>query len=217
LLERGDLQARHGRWVVPDESKLHLPTRVRAVVGQRLSRLQTVSREILQEASVLGQSFTFDQLQRMIGRSEKELDAALDEAAKAGIIREAGADGYTFNSALIRQSVYEQLSVRQRGRLHMAAGAALEQEPSAGRSRRAAELSWHFLQGDDRKRALSYAIIAGDEAEARGTGAGCPRAGRWRTATVMTCTHGLGVAGGRQRCPNSASCGRLSGLVTSPG
>jgi class 3 adenylate cyclase/tetratricopeptide (TPR) repeat protein len=166
LVERGDLQARHGRWAVPDLTKLHVPTRVRAVVGQRLSRLQPVSREILQEASVLGQTFTFDHLQRVLARDEEELDAALDEAAKAGIIREVGADGYAFNYSLIRQTMYEQLSSRRRRRLHLAAGTALEQELSTSQSGRGAELAWHFLQGDDRERALSYAIIAGDEAEA---------------------------------------------------
>ena len=58
------------------------------------------------------------------------------------------------------------LPVRRRVRLHLLAAEALERLPEAAREKRAAELAWHFLQADEGRRALPYAMVAGDQAEA---------------------------------------------------
>jgi tetratricopeptide (TPR) repeat protein len=48
--------------------------------------------------------------------------------------------------------------------LHRKIAEAVEQLP--GREKRAAELAWHYYQGDDPAKALPYALLAGDQAEA---------------------------------------------------
>jgi tetratricopeptide (TPR) repeat protein len=58
------------------------------------------------------------------------------------------------------------LSARRKRRLHLAAAEALERSSDEERVKRAAELAWHFLQGDDPERALPYVIQAGDQSTA---------------------------------------------------
>jgi class 3 adenylate cyclase/tetratricopeptide (TPR) repeat protein len=166
LVERGDIYRENGHWERREIEEIEVPKSVRAVIGQRLSRLRTESQQILYEASVLGQTFQFDDLQRLGDRDEEELESALEEAAAAGLVRETGNDGYAFNHALTQQALYAELPLRRKRRLHLAAGEALEHLPDRVRQRRVAELARHFLAGDDPERALHYALLAGDQAEA---------------------------------------------------
>jgi len=67
---------------------------------------------------------------------------------------------------LTQQALYEELSGRQRRKLHLAAGEALQTLPERQRERRAAELAWHFRHGNDAERGLAWTVRAGEQAEA---------------------------------------------------
>jgi len=166
LVERGDIYRENGRWERREIEELEVPKSVRSAIGERLSRLGEEAQDVLYEASVLGQSFAFDDLQAVSDRAERAVEQALDEAMEAGLIRETGRDAYAFNHALTQQALYAELSGRRRRRLHLAAGEALEKRAARAMAPRAAELAWHFLEGDDPQRALPYALLAGDQAEA---------------------------------------------------
>jgi tetratricopeptide (TPR) repeat protein len=165
MVERGDVFRKDGRWDRKTIEELSVPESVRSVVGQRLSRLASETQEILQEASVLGQTFGFDDLQAMSRRPEAALERGLDEALTAGLVREAGGDRYAFDHALTQGALHAELSSRRRRRLHLAAGGAIEALPEGKRSGREPELAWHFLEGDDPERALRWSVAAGDGAE----------------------------------------------------
>jgi tetratricopeptide (TPR) repeat protein len=77
-----------------------------------------------------------------------------------------GRDGYTFDHALTQQVLYGELSARQRRRLHRAAGEAVERLAAGERERRAAELTYHYVEAGEGARALPYALQTGDRAEA---------------------------------------------------
>jgi class 3 adenylate cyclase/tetratricopeptide (TPR) repeat protein len=165
MVERGDMVRKDGRWDRKEIEEIEVPESVRSVVGQRLSRLAEETQEILREASVLGQSFRFDDLRAMSGRQEDALERGLEAAAAAGMVRETGRDGFGFDHALTQGALYAELSSRRRRRLHLAVGEAIEALPEQGREGRAAELAWHFLEADDAERALGWSIAAGDGAE----------------------------------------------------
>ncbi len=164
LVERGDVYEENGRWERRKVEEIEVPKSVRSTVGERVSRLDDEAQEILTEASVLGQTFEFEDLMAVGERGEKNVEDALGAAEASGIVRPQGRDSYAFNHALTQQVLYEELSPRRRRRLHLAAGEAIEAAKHP--ERRVAELAWHFLQGDDAEKALPYAIRAGDEAEA---------------------------------------------------
>ncbi|PZS01132.1 MAG: hypothetical protein DLM70_12425 [Chloroflexi bacterium] len=165
LVERGEVCRPGDVWDLQCVEEMGVPKSVREAIGERLSRLSEDSQELLGQASILGQTFVFDDLRTMSGRSEGEVEDALDDGAQAGLLGEIERDTYGFNHALTQQTLYVELSGRKRRRLHLAAAEAMAKLPEPMRGTRAPELAWHFLEGDDAGRALLYAILAGDQAE----------------------------------------------------
>lgn len=181
LVENGSVYRRDGHWERRRVEEMEVPKSVRSVIGQRLSRLSEEAQELLREASVLGQEFTFDDLLALVrstpvphlpsvtlergSSSEDDIELALEGAREAGLLREKDGDLFAFNHALTQQALYAELSTRRRKRLHLAAGRVLEHLPEKTLKRRAAELAWHFLEGDDSDQAYRYALMAGEQAD----------------------------------------------------
>jgi tetratricopeptide (TPR) repeat protein/transcriptional regulator with XRE-family HTH domain len=164
LWEQGDLRFEDDEWRLRGSSDFSTPESIRAVINQRLARLTPPTQDTLREASVLGQVFAFVDLERMRNRGEQEVEEALEEATRGGLIREGEADRYHFNHVLTRDALYADLSARRKQRLHGAAACAIEQSPDY--ERRTAELVYHLLAADKPARLLPYALLAGDQAEA---------------------------------------------------
>lgn len=132
---------------------------------ERVSRLRPETRQALEEASVLGQVFGFDDLMAVVGLGEDDVEEALEEAEASGLVGAAKVR-YEFDHALTQQTLYAGLSSARRERLHRAAGEGMERLGEKLRRKRAAEISRHFAQGSSLDRALHYALLAGEEAEA---------------------------------------------------
>jgi class 3 adenylate cyclase/tetratricopeptide (TPR) repeat protein len=164
LRERTDIAHENGEWRIQERSSFDVPETVRMVIGQRLARLTVATQAILTEASVLGQTFDFDELRGVTDRSEEDLDEALDEATDAGLVKFLKGDRYTFNHGLTQQALYAELSPRRKRRLHQSAGEVVESMGEAVQTRRLAELAWHFQEAGD-PRALDYSLRAGDQAQ----------------------------------------------------
>jgi tetratricopeptide (TPR) repeat protein len=165
LVERGAVQRANDRWEWHQIGEVEVPENVRLVLDERLYRLREETRGILSAASVLGQTFRFDELQALCRYDEDEVEKALVEAEQRGIVRESG-DRYSFRHALTQAALYADLSARHKRRLHRAAAEALEALTEERRAGREAELAWHFLKGEEWARALPYSLLAGDAAEA---------------------------------------------------
>lgn len=176
VMERGDLYRQDERYPVASNlrsvhnrtsrgAEIEVPENVRTAIKQRVSRLADETQAVLREASVLGQTFLYDDLHAMTGRPEEELEKALQEAGEAGLVRVIGEDNFVFDHALTQETLYGELP-RRRRKLHLAVAEALERLPERQREKRAAELARHFIQGGAAQRALPYAILAGDRAAA---------------------------------------------------
>ena len=172
LVERGDVREEAGSWKPRQVRQLEIPETIRAVIWQRLARLSEAAQAILLRASVFGQSFEFDDLlvltevEGSSSRAEAELEEALEEAVRAGVVRSLAGDRYSFNHGLTQHALYTELPARRRRRLHLSLAEALEALPELERTRRSGELSWHFIRGGDPAKGLPYALLAGDQAEA---------------------------------------------------
>jgi class 3 adenylate cyclase/tetratricopeptide (TPR) repeat protein len=160
LIERGDIYRENDHWTRRAVADIVVPENVRSAIAERVWRLSEQAQEVLHEASVLGQTFTFDDLAGMSGRPEEALEAALEEARAAGVVRASERDGYAFHHVLIQQALYAELPPRRRRRLHQAVGEALERMSERTRERRVAELAYHFAQSSDREKALIYLMSA---------------------------------------------------------
>jgi len=140
---------------------LPLPATIRTAVEARVERLSAQARQVLEAGAVLGQTFTFDLVQRTAGRGELETVDGLDELVARQLLRE-GDGAYRFMHQINQAVVYRGLS-RQRCRLlHRRAGEALENL----RPGDAAALTRHFELAEEPGRAARYALQAGLAAKA---------------------------------------------------
>ena len=105
-----------------------IPEGIREVVSRRLSRLSDAANRALAVAAVIGAEFDLPTIEAAGGPGGDELFDALDEAAAASIVREVpGSVGrYTFAHALVRSSLYEELTTNRRVRMHWKVGEAIE-------------------------------------------------------------------------------------------
>ena len=145
-----------------------LPRSVREVLGRRLDRLGPDAKRVLTTASALGLEFDLTVVQRAAGLDRERLMAIVGDALAAGILRAVpGAVGrWAFSHALVRRSLYEDLTPLARTELHRRLAEILEELPGA-RPDRLAELAHHFLQateGGDVDKAVEYASRAAAEA-----------------------------------------------------
>jgi DNA-binding NarL/FixJ family response regulator len=181
LEESGRVVVRDGRWVhVPaDIGALELPDGVREVIGRRLSRLSEPCNRALGVAAVIGREFDLTTLAQAgrgspaaLPEGPEELLEVLSEAEAARLIDEAPrAPGrYRFAHALIRETLYEELSTARRVRLHRRVGEALEQRHRSHPEPHLAALAHHFAEaapGGDVEKAIDYARRAADHAAAQ--------------------------------------------------
>jgi predicted ATPase/class 3 adenylate cyclase len=171
LVEEGKLYREDGRWTsnVTSVSDLGIPEGVREVVGRRLSRLSEGCNRLLTLASTMTDGFSWEALRAITSEDDAALLELLEEALTARVVveRRDKAGVYDFTHALIRQTLYDELSTPRRVLLHRQIGEALERLYAANLEPHFAELARHFYQaapGGDVDKAIGYARRAGDRA-----------------------------------------------------
>ena len=146
-----------------------VPEGVRETIRRRLVPLELATVRVLTVASVIGPEFGLDTLMPVAGGPRQELLACLDDAREAELVQELpGALGrYRFSHALIRETLYEDLTAQERASLHLAVGEALAAVHGEGAEAPLSELAHHFLLAaptGDPVRAALYATRAGERA-----------------------------------------------------
>jgi class 3 adenylate cyclase len=173
LAETGAIRHEHGRWIgTPEDVARNLPEGVREVIGRRLDGLSDDCNAMLGVAAAMSGGFTIDVVGDVAGLSEDQILDALDEALAAQIVRERrDADAtYEFNHALIRQTLYAELSTPRRVRMHRQVTEALEHRFADSIESHLPELAFHAYEaapGGDVDKAVDYARRAGDQAMTR--------------------------------------------------
>jgi class 3 adenylate cyclase/tetratricopeptide (TPR) repeat protein len=159
-----------GRWVASqDLYQKGLPQSVRQVVGQRVDRLGEEVRRVLSLAAVIGREFEIEVLSAVAELDEERVLDLLDGAIEAGLVVELkGAVGrFSFAHALTQHTLYEDLGVTRRARVHRRVADALEGVCGDAPESRAGELAKHYLAATktaDVMKALGYSKMAGDQA-----------------------------------------------------
>jgi class 3 adenylate cyclase len=171
LVEEGKLFREGGQWrsSVTNVSELGIPEGVREVISRRLSRLSSGCNTMLTAAAAMPAGFRWDVIHALSTEEESVLLDLLDEALAARLVheREGSAGTYEFTHALIRQTLYEELSTPRRVLLHRRIGEALESLCGDSPGPHLAELAYHFFQaapGGNVEKAIDYALQAGQRA-----------------------------------------------------
>jgi tetratricopeptide (TPR) repeat protein len=134
LQDRGLLVQEGSRYrVIGEVSDLEVPETLHALVASRLDGLSAPERSLLQDASVLGHSFTPGAVAALSGMPEAAVIDTLDGLVVKQIlerdddVRSPERGQYSFLQALLRTVAYGMLSRRVRKERHVAAARHLEQ------------------------------------------------------------------------------------------
>ena len=172
LLATGRARWEEGRWVFDATAteELTVPEGVRDLIAGRLSRLSAATNELLTQAAALGRQFDAEVLGHMAGLEEDALLEAVEEALRAQLIVEVrsgqGQPVYTFSQSVVRQTLYEGLSLLRRQRLHRRAAEAIEAVHARNLAPHVAALAAHCRLGGaaDPDKTIEYSVRAGEAA-----------------------------------------------------
>jgi ABC-type transport system substrate-binding protein/class 3 adenylate cyclase len=168
LVERGALERRNGKWeLTVGEDELAVPALVQGALQARLDRLGPATREVLSIAAVIGRTFGFQLLERLVERNQ--LQPALTELQRLDLIvevRRRPNPEYRFRHGLVQEVAYASLVESKRKKLHKRVGEALEDIYRESPEESFALLARHFTEADVPEKAVEYLLKAGDRARA---------------------------------------------------
>jgi class 3 adenylate cyclase/tetratricopeptide (TPR) repeat protein len=172
LLEEGKLVSEEAGWrITLSIAEMGIPEGVREVIRRRLSRLSDGTNRLLAAASAFDGGFAFDLVAPLSGLGEAAALDAIDEGLAARVLRPASAaDTYDFTHSLFRHTLYEEMSLSRKVRLHRQIGEAIEARYAENLEPHLGELAYHFHRAapaGDVAKAIDYCRRAGDQARAR--------------------------------------------------
>jgi class 3 adenylate cyclase/tetratricopeptide (TPR) repeat protein len=152
LLDRGLLAEEDSRYVVTgDVSDLEVPETLQALAAARLDNLDQAERLLLQDAAVVGQSFTPATLTAVLDRPPAEVQQLLDSLVSKQVLayvddsRSGERGQYIFLQALLRQVALSTLSRRDRKARHLAVARQLSDSWGEEPTEIAEVLASHYL------------------------------------------------------------------------
>ena len=133
LVDRGALEARDDAYVLVGEvGTLDIPETLHALIAARLDVLPPEDRALVQDASVVGMTFTVEGLAAVAGLGREQVEARLRELVRREFLglevdaRSPERGQYSFLQALIKEVAYSTLSKPDRRSKHLATAHHLE-------------------------------------------------------------------------------------------
>jgi tetratricopeptide (TPR) repeat protein/transcriptional regulator with XRE-family HTH domain len=146
------------------------PGKVRAVIAERIDRLPAHLRSILDAASVHGTTVAVDLIAGLEDISPDELQDAIDNQlvkryrllvpGNPGRVGERRLHFYRFRHALFQEFLYEELSLRERERLHELSATRAVELLGTGRHILSGEIAFHYEQAHLFDDAMRHAYAA---------------------------------------------------------
>ncbi len=169
LVESGAVAVVDGQWQAEGggaAASLPIPEGVKEVIGRRLTRLSDEANHVLSVGAVLGRDFDLDVLTSVADVDDDAALTALEAAVTARLVveRPERLGRYHFVHALVRETLYEELTSARRARLHRRAAIAFEEQHRDNVEPVLAQLAYHYAeaaQAGDVDKAVDYALRAG--------------------------------------------------------
>jgi adenylate cyclase len=167
LKEEEVVYREENKWKIKEISRIEFPETVKSVLKTRFARLDEECQSVLTLASFVGNDFTLEAMCALTGIEENKLLELMDRMLKTGLIKEREVRGKgvcSFADILVRDVVYDEVSLLKRKKLHGVVGCALEKIYAKKIDEHFGELASHFLESEDNDKALDYFLKAGDKA-----------------------------------------------------
>jgi predicted ATPase len=168
LIEEGALSIKDEKLtmnIAPEE--MVIPTSIKELINLRLQRLDEDSANVLEYASVIGNEFDLELLENIIDLSEDKLINVLGKLTEARFIYDIY-EGISFNWKFTHNKchevVYNGISENKKKLIHLKIAKHLEDSKIDNIDDVVYDLAYHFYNGFDFDRALSYSIEGGEKA-----------------------------------------------------
>jgi class 3 adenylate cyclase/tetratricopeptide (TPR) repeat protein len=167
MVESGILRVAGGAYELTRPiDEVHIPETIQEVILSRIDRLDHDAKDAIQLASVIGREFTARLLGRM-SDARHRLDNLLSELKMLELIYEKAYFpelSYMFKHALTHDVAYSTLLSDRRRALHRIVGAAIEELYADRLPEQYETLAYHYEQGEDWAKALTFLMKAGEKA-----------------------------------------------------
>ncbi|WP_326834524.1 AAA family ATPase [Amycolatopsis rhabdoformis] len=164
LRDRADLIRQGGEWIRRSLTEIAVPPTIRDALAERLVRLSADAQAVLRACAVLATPAAEPDVVAVCGLPAERAGAAIDEAARSGLLVEDERGRLGFRHALAAKAVYDGIGGRERRELHRRSGKALSVWDPAP----VAVLAHHFREAGETRKWCEYAERAADLALASG-------------------------------------------------
>lgn len=155
------------KWVLAGSMVgLDIPSKVYDVVKRRLDKLSEEQRDMLECASVVGEEFRSELVERAAGINRIRLLKQLNDIEKMHRLVRFERDRYRFEHAKIREVLYSGIGEELRREYHRTIADAIGEMNRNTPGEALADLAYHYHMAGD-PRAVDYLVMAGDDARAR--------------------------------------------------
>jgi len=144
-----------------------LPSSVRALLRQRLERLEPECVELIGLASIIGPDFDQEVLVGASGLPEENVLNHLETGLNAGLIRERPVHrGFRleFADPRLRSIVQDDVSTIRKRKLHNKIAECLEKTYSENLNEHLEEISYHYVEAGNAKKAIQFLLLAAQRA-----------------------------------------------------
>ncbi len=166
LMETGALvQKNDSTWEFnKDKVSIELPNRMRAIIDERIQRLPSDARTLVEAASVQGSSFEINVLSAVTGIPEPDVDVLIDrELVERHHIMRVGHDQsgllYEFDHAIVAETTYASLSPHRRRTLHRRTAEAMIAVNQHNQLQAAPKAAHHFERANMLAEAAEQALL----------------------------------------------------------
>ena len=145
-------------------SSMRIPDTIQGVILARVDRLDTKTKIVLGDASVIGRSFFYRVLEKITYAGE-ELRSRLSKLMDMELIAEkrlTPEPEYLFRHALAHDATYQSILLRKRREVHERAARAIESLFADSLEERYGDLAHHYAQAQVWDKAHEYLLKAGD-------------------------------------------------------
>lgn len=132
MLEEGQISWDGQQWITGTLTEIKVPESVASLIEARLTFLAPEKRQVLEKATLLGETFGFEALRKFTDFDEDGLLKIIDDCLRYGLLKEVNApnnssddDYYSFTQHLLYQVLYEKWPKNERKQLHKSAGQVL--------------------------------------------------------------------------------------------
>ncbi|MCB2190444.1 MAG: hypothetical protein KQI62_02705 [Deltaproteobacteria bacterium] len=166
MIESGALiEGENGWQITRSIQDAEVSSTIQGVIAGRLDRLESKSKRILQEASVIGRAFLYDILYSVTNMQDK-LDKCLSGLERFQLIRPRSLEPdleYIFKHALTQEVVYNGLLKKERRLIHERVGRVIEEVFHDRLPEFYESLAHHFARGQSIDKAIDYLAKSGEK------------------------------------------------------